>query len=95
MMVCPDCGSNRFQQTRVAQIEVTMIFDHGQWLDRHEEVMDSGERDADIVCDDCGREIDDADLVTEDDYNLGDAECDGCGLTHAECREGGEWACHR
>ena len=68
-MVCPDCGSAEFTQTRIAQIEFTLTFEHGQWLDGAEEMIDSGERDAPITCGDCGAEVEDADLVSEDAYN--------------------------
>ena len=72
MMVCPDCGSNEFTQQRVALIEYTMTYDHGQWLDGAESVQDGGDRDTDIACADCGRDIEDGDLVTEDAYNEGE-----------------------
>lgn len=73
LMVCPDCGSSRFTQQRTALIEYTMAFEHGQWVDVSDDVLDGGDRDTQIDCAECGHEdILDDDLVTEDAYNEAD-----------------------
>lgn len=77
LLVCPDCGSDSFTQTRTTRTEFTVSLDvNGHMVDRDDGVcMDSGERDEDgIECQDCGASYDcDTDeLITVEAYNADD-----------------------
>jgi hypothetical protein len=68
--VCPECGSPRFTTRQSRYVELTVRFQHGQWVETREEVIDSDRLGENTInCDDCGRETEDDDLVTEDEFN--------------------------
>ena len=69
--VCPNCGSEEFTQRRSAVVEARLYFDpQFGWSEIDEEIIDTeGLGDSAIVCDDCGDEITDDELVTPDEYN--------------------------
>jgi hypothetical protein len=69
LLCCPDCGSTDFRQDRPATLRFTMSNREGYWYDTAEETVDT-DRDGEICCDDCGREVADDELVTVEEYNL-------------------------
>jgi DNA-directed RNA polymerase subunit RPC12/RpoP len=71
MLVCPDCGSETFEQTRTTRTEYTLVNYGGLWYVTLETVVDGGDLgDEPISCTDCGNVIEsDDELVTETAYN--------------------------
>lgn len=80
-MVCPECGCGDFKQRRYAVTDCGVrVSDHGFEYDTgDDEIIDGGDRDEPIRCDDCGEEYDElSTLITQDEYDSQDEE-----LSHA------------
>jgi hypothetical protein len=71
-LVCPECGSRDFKQRRYAIIDCGIRVGEGgyEYDTDEDEIIDGGDRDEPIRCDDCGDEYDELSmLMTENTYN--------------------------
>lgn len=70
-LVCPDCGHDQFEQIRYTRTRFTFQYDENRYEHETDEaVEDSGDRDEEIICGDCGWLLmDDDELITRQQYD--------------------------